>query len=210
MLPLNRLAGLACSHVMGMVAYAILSPVVVSFTMLILATLGFWLVAGGINEQDGIARILVENLVAIADGQWIDWLWRPELSFEGNALRLFGLLGFVGWLVDLVVRRIRPAAVDPPAPLLTRTGRVVLRLGLLTAFVCLALLAAVLVAPRGPDQGPGALWIVRAVATTAAMGGIWYAATAPAVIAWYVLNELRPVVAGAVQDRLAPREDGTA
>lgn len=207
MLVLNHLASLAARHLVGLLAYTILSPAIVSFAVLILGTAGFWLVAGGINEQDGIARIIVQNVAGIADGRWIEWAWRRDLTFEQNALRIFGMVGLAGWILDLAVGLVRGNSVEverPPLP--TRLVRVLLRLGVAVAALCLALLAAVLLAPRAPHQGSATLWVVQALATAGVMAVLLYVITAPSIGGWYLLNQLRPEVGRLVEKIMPPHE----
>jgi len=176
MLLLNRAMGWLSGHLLGMLAYTILSPAVVSYAVMILGTLGFWLVAGGINEEGGLARIFLMNVLTIAEGEGGGWVWREDLPFERNALRVFGALGFVGWSLELVLSPFRQAPDEPPT-LLERVKRLLLRQGVFTAVLSVALLTAVLLIPRGAtDEGPFVLWVLRAGATAAGMGAVLFAA----------------------------------
>lgn len=196
----RRIAAFVASHLLGVTAHAILSPVVVGYTMLLLGTLGFALVGGGINEEGGSARMLVEAFLARGGGEWIDFLWRENLSFEGNALRLFGGLGLIGWLLDLLVGLVRGR---PPVdrPIGARAKRLFVGLAAFTALVCLALLAAVLSIDEWAGDPPFWQRVLQGGATTLAMGSILFIASAPAVLAWFGLREARGPVAAAIAAR---------
>lgn len=186
----RRVAGFVASHLLGITAHAVLSPVVVGYTVLLLGTLGFALVGGGINEEGGSARVLLEAFIARGGGEWIDVLWRPDLSFEANALRLFGGLGLIGWLLDLLVGLVRGR---PPEtrPWIERAKRLVVGLAAFTAAVCLALLAAVLSIDEWAGDPPFWQRVLQGGATAFAMGIIIFAMSAPSVLAWFGLREAR-------------------
>lgn len=194
----RRVAAFVASHLLGIVAHSVLSPVVVGYTMLILGILGFALVGGGINEEGGSARVLLEAFFARGGGEWIEFLWREELSFEANALRLFGGLGLIGWLLDLLVGRVRGR---PPVErrFTARVKRLFFGFAAFTAVLCLAMLVAVLSIDEWGGDPPFWLRVLQGGATTLAMGTILFLMSAPAVLAWFALREARTPVARAIE-----------
>lgn len=205
----RRVAAFVASHLLGVTAHSVLSPVVVGYTVLILGILGFALVGGGINEEGGSARVLLEAFFARGGGEWIDVLWREELSFEANALRLFGGLGLIGWLLDLLVGLVRGR---PPVErsFTDRAKRLFFGFAGFTALLCLGLLVAVL----GIDQWAGdpPFWqrVLQGGATALAMGAVLFLMSTPAVLAWFALREARAPVAAAIEGRssIATRDVG--
>jgi hypothetical protein len=194
--PLRVLAARLISHVLGIVAYSCLSPVVVGYTILVLGTLGLGLVVGGINEQGSTIQDILGHLFSVADGAWVDFVWRSDLSFEQNALRLFGGLGFLLWLIEQAVRpwRRAPRAQRRPTDQFKRLWS---RLGLLTALLCtVTLAAALIIGPGGQDLT--LVWALQAVLTLYLMGALLLLGSTPALAGWFFLHQARRRVAAAI------------
>lgn len=200
--PLRRVAGLVVSHGLGVLAYSMLSPVIVGYTFLTLGTLAFALLGGGLNEEGSLVQSTVLAAVALGDGAWIDRVWRPDLSFEQNALRLFGSAGLVLWGIEVLVGLVRRPEPRPPAPVVDRLKSTFLRLAVFTAILCAVMLVSVLVI--GPGEGLTVGWAIRAALTAAAMGGIVFLVSAPALLGWFFVNEVRGPVARAVVEAPVP------
>ncbi|NBC13879.1 MAG: hypothetical protein GVY09_11145 [Gammaproteobacteria bacterium] len=194
--PLRVLAARLVSHVLGMLAYSCLSPVVVSYTVLVLGTLGLGLVVGGINEQGSSIRDILGHLFSVADGAWADFVWRGDLSFEQNALRLFGGLGFLLWLMEQAIRpwRRAPRAQRRPTDQFKRLWS---RLGMFTAVLCtFTLAAALIIGPGGQDLTLG--WALQAVVTLYLMGALLLLGSTPALAGWLFLQHARRRAAAAI------------
>lgn len=188
MAALRRITARLASHLIGIVAYSFLSPVVVGYTVLTLGVLGFALVGGGINEQGSAVQRFVENAFALGGGVWIDWVWRRDLSFEQNALRIFGAVGVLFWIGEWVWSRIRGTSPAGTAPW-QRFKRLYIRLAVCTAILCTALLVAVLAI--GPGRPVTVGWSVRAAVTAYAMGLVLLAFSTPPLLFWFAINQMR-------------------
>lgn len=200
--PLRVLAARLVSHLLGIVAYSCLSPVVVSYTILVLGTLGLGLVIGGINEQGSTIRDLLGHLFSVADGTWVDFVWRSDLSFEQNALRLFGGLGFLLWLIEQATRpwRREPRTQRRPRDQFKRLWA---RLGLFTVLLCtVTLAAALIIGPGGQDLT--LVWALQAVVTLYLMGALLLLGSTPALAGWFFLQHARQRVAAAILNAEPP------
>jgi hypothetical protein len=200
---LRELGARLASHLLGILAYSALTPVIVSYTMLTLATLGLLLVAGGGNEQGTPLRELILRALAIGDGAWVAWLWSEDRSFAQNALRLFGGLGFLLWLIEQVTLPFRRWRQEPRVSLgsfLPLVRRLAVFTGILATLI---LTAGVVIGPGGEPLTP--LWVLRAAATAYGMGLILLLSSLPALGVWFALGRARDwIVARAARVAATP------
>ncbi|MEJ2538415.1 MAG: hypothetical protein P8188_00305 [Gemmatimonadota bacterium] len=195
------------SHLLGMVAYATLSPVIVGYTLLVLAVFAFGLLGGGLTEDGSLVQNAVLAALAVGDGAWVEWVWRRELSFEENALRLFGGVGLLLWVGDLVLSTVRRGGKETPAPAFLEAFKgLFVRLGLFTLGLCTVLLVSVLVV-QAREVGLTMGWGVRAAATAYAMGLAIFLFSIPALVAWFVMDRARgPLARAIVTGSFAPSD----
>ena len=192
--PARGLAALAVSHAMGIGRYMVLSPVVVGYTFLTLGALGFALLGGGVAEDGSLVQDAVLAALAIGDGAWVEWVWRRDLSFEENALRLFGGVGLLLGLGELFVSRFRGRRETPPPDLWDRLKRFATGLGVFTALLSTVLLVGVLMT-QSREVGLDTVFVLRAVLTSYAMGGVLLLFCGPALAFWFFIDAARGPVA---------------
>jgi hypothetical protein len=182
---------------MGIGGYMVLSPVIVGYTFLTLGALGFALLGGGVAEDGSLVQDAVLAALAIGDGAWVDVVWRRDLAFEENALRLFGGVGLVLWLGELVLSRFRKQRETPPPDLLDRLKRFVMGLAVLTTLLSTVLLVGVLTT-QAREVGLDTVFVIRAIFTAYAMGGVLLLFCSPALAFWFVIDAARGPVADIV------------
>lgn len=193
----RRLAAVAASHMMGIVAYMVLSPVIVGYTFLALGALAFALLGGGIAEDGSLVQDAVLAALAIGDGAWVEVVWRRDLSFEENALRLFGGIGLLLWVVELLVSRVRRRNGTPPPDLRDRLRRFAVGLGVFTALLSTVLLVGVLVT-QSREVGLDTIFVLRATFTAYAMGGVLLLFCGPSLAVWFFIDAARGPVANLI------------
>jgi hypothetical protein len=200
---LRDLGARLASHLLGILGYSALTPVIVGYTLLTLATLGLLVVAGGGNEQGAPLRELILRALAIGDGAWLEWVWSEERTFEQNALRLFGGLGLLLWLIEqatLLFRRPRQVPSEPMGGFLRLVRRLAVFTGILATLI---LLAGVVIGPGGEPLT--ALWGLRAAATAYGMALILLLSCVPALAVWFALGRVRAwILAQAAGDAATP------
>jgi len=182
---------------MGIAAYMVLSPVVVGYTFLTLAALGFGLLGAGVAEDGSMVQDAVLAALAIGDGAWVDVVWRRDVSFEENALRLFGGIGLLLWLGELLLSRFRRRSDVRRADIWDRFKRFAIWMTAFTALLSTVLLVGVLVT-QAREVGLDALWILRAAFTAYAMGGVLLLFFGPALAFWFFIDAARGPVADIV------------
>lgn len=198
----RRLAGWSATHLLGMMGWSALSPVVVAYAFLIAGTGGLLLASADLGTNESALAQLAETFLVL-NLVWIDRAWSSDLSFQQNALRLFGLLGYVGWLLELVVWRIRGG---PPARqgLVDRLKGRVLRLGVFTLGLCSVMFAAMLTVEWAGDPP---LWrrILQGGGTAFGAGLLIFVLSVPGVVLHLGIGEIRgpvtrAIIAGARRD----------
>jgi hypothetical protein len=183
----RRITAWGASHLMGMLAYSTLSPVVVAYAFLIAGTGGL-LVAGLVPMAQDSPGGPAEQILFLSVA-FFDRLWSPELSLQENALRVFGILGLVGWLIELVVQGVRPSQGAPP-PFIALVRRRVIALGALTLALCTLMFLAMFRVEWAGD--PSLTYrVLRGGLTAFAMGGIIFAASVPALVAALGIRAMR-------------------
>lgn len=190
----RRLAAHVAAHLLGILAHSAFSPVVVAYAFMIAGSAGLVL-ASTQTEPSGSLAAFVER-VALFNLGWLDQLWNREASFQDNALRLFGLLGLIGWMLEPVVRRIRPPRPGPDgwwAEL--RHG--VIRLGMLTLVVSSVMFGAALTVEWAGDP-PLIRRVVQGGAMAFGIGTIIFLASVPALAMTRAIHALRAPVARAI------------
>ena len=193
----RRLAAIGVSHVMGIGAWTVLSPVIVGYTFLTLGALGFALLGGGVAENGSLVQDAVLAALAVGDGAWVEWVWRRNLSFEENALRLFGGVGLLLWLGELLLSRFRTRRETPPPDLRDRLKRFAFGLAGFTALLSTVLLVGVLTT-QSRDVGLDTMFVLRATFTAYAMGGVLLLFCGPSLAFWFFIDTARGPVADLV------------
>jgi hypothetical protein len=190
------------SHGMGVLAYSMLSPVIVGYAVLVFGVVAFGLLGAGIEQDGSLVQNVVFAVLAVGDGALVDWMWRPELSMEENALRLFGTLGVVLWVGELVLSPFRePDEGDPPS-FWVRFRSFFTRMALFTASLSFLLLVAVLLTQaRVVGLTPG--FVLQAAFTSIAMGAVLLLFTAPTLAVWFTLQAARRPVAALIAGDLS-------
>lgn len=193
----RRVLSVVVSHGMGMLAYSMLSPVIVGYAVLVFGVVAFGLLGAGIEQEGSLVQDVVFGILAVGDGVLVDWVWRPELSMEENAVRLFGTLGLALWVIELVLSPFRePDQGDPPS-FGERFRSFFTRMAVFTATVSALLLVAVLLTQsRVVGLTPG--FMLRASLTSLAMGAVLLIFTAPTMAAWFTLQAARRPVAAMI------------
>lgn len=180
---------------MGMLAYSALSPVVVAYAFLIAGTGGLLLASVSLGEPGSGIGSLMET-VLVVNLVWIDRLWDSSLTFEANAMRLFGTLGFLGWLIEVVLRRLGWLRYQKRL-FLSRVKRSVMALAVLTLTLCTLLFTAMLSVEWAGDPS-----LTRRVfqggLTAFGMGAIIFAFSVPALVLSLGIQASRGLVAQAV------------
>lgn len=185
------------SHLIGILAFSLLSPVVVAYTFLTLGAVAIALLGGGVDKEGSVVQNVVFAALAVGDGALIDWMWRRDLSFEQNAFRLFGGLGLILWLADLVWARIRPGPPPRDEGAWARFKTSYRRLAVFTLVLSLVILAGLIAAGPGGDEYEPA-WSLRAALTAFGMGASVLIFTTPSYVAWSAVNAMRGPVSGII------------
>lgn len=186
----RHLFGLLLSNVLGILAYSVLTPVIVLYAALVLGVLAFGLIGGGVAVDGSPVQNVVLAALAIGDGAWVEWVWRRDLGFEQNALRLFGGLGVLLWIGEAIVTRLRGDRPVVSVPLFRRIKRTFVRLGLVTLGLVTVLAASVVIAQaREAEMTPG--WILKALATAYGMGLAVFLFSAPTLVFSLLLDAAR-------------------
>jgi hypothetical protein len=193
----RRLAAIGVSHLMGIGAWMVLSPVIVGYTFLTLAALGFALLGAGVAENGSLVQDAVFAALAIGDGAWVEWVWRRDLSFEENALRLFGGVGLLLWLGELLLSLVRRRRGTPPPDLWHRLKRFAFGLAGFTALLSTVLLVGVLMT-QSRDVGLDTMFVLRGIFTAYAMGGVLLLFCGPSLAFWFFIDAARGPVADVV------------
>lgn len=98
--------------------YLVLSPIVVFYGALLLMLLAF-VFMGGFAVSEEIMNQLIRQLAYLEQQYgWVDWVYREELGFKGNILRLFGWVSLLWYLAAAGISALR---TNPPEPSLKRT-----------------------------------------------------------------------------------------
>lgn len=183
---------LFASEGLSYLSYLVLAPVIVSYAVFVLGTLGF-IVVSGLEANESLVEAIIAPLLQLdAQYQWIDWLYDPERTFRANALRTFGLISVVGYLGRTLWLRLRGRA-PVQLPFADRLRRAALRLGLFTAALVAGMALAVMTAPWADDP-PFWQIVLQSVGISAAMGGLIYVASLPPLAMAHVLREGRTYV----------------
>jgi len=183
---------LFASEGLSYLSYLVLAPVIVSYATFTLGTLGF-VVVSGMEANRSLVEAMLEPLLQLdAQYQWIGWVYDDEQTFRANALRVFGLISAVGYLGHLIWMRMqgrRPA----PRPFGARLRRAARRLGLFTAVLVVAMAGAVMTTPWAENPP---LWqiVLQSSGISAAMGGVLFVASLPALALSHGLRAVRPHV----------------
>lgn len=168
-------------------SYLVLAPVIVSYAVFLLGTLGFVVVSGLEANASLVESIIAPFLQLDAQYPWIDALYDAERSFRANALRGFGAISVVGYLgrtISLRMQGITPVQ----RPFGERLRRAVVRLGIFTAVLVVCMAGAVMSTPWAGDPP---LWqiVLQSVGISAAMGMVIYVASVPALALAHGLRE---------------------
>lgn len=182
---------------MGMLAYSTLSSVVVAYAFLIAGTGGLLLASVNLGEPGSGVGTLMET-VLVVNLVWIDRVWDSSLTFQVNAMRLFGILGFVGWLIELVLRRLGWLR-HQERPLLSRVKRSVMGLAVLTLTLCTILFAAMLSVEWAGNPSLTRR-VLQGGLTAFGMGAIIFAFAVPALALSLGIQASRGVVAHAIAE----------
>ena len=194
----RRFLAFLVSHGMGMFAYSIVSPVIVMYTMFVLAVVAFALLGGGAGQEGSLVQNAILALLALGDGAWVDTVWSPELSLERNALRLFGSLGLLLWLLELATSPFRRGAGGEVARSdWERFRAFAARMGLFTLALSTVLLFSVFVI-QAREVGLTAVFVLRGTLTAYAMGLLLLLFSAPALALWFLVQVARRPVAAAI------------
>lgn len=191
----RRIAAWSASHLMGMLAYSTLSTVVVAYAFLIAGTGGL-LLAGVVPLAQDSPGGMAEQILFLSLA-FFDLVWSQDLSFQENALRIFGILGLVGWLIELVVQRVRPSQGTPP-PFIALVRRRVIALSALTLALCSLMFLAMFRVEWAGD--PSLTYrVLRGGLTAFAMGGIIFVASVPPLVASLGIRAIREPVYQAIR-----------
>lgn len=141
--------------------YLVLSPIVVAYGMLVLGLITFALI-GGIAAGGEMAARFVDHLAQLdAQYGWVDWVYREELGFEGNILRLFGWVSLMWYLGAAGIDAMR---TNPPEPSFARTFKwwggfnVLLAVGLSVALISIEVATGGGAVDAGVGGGDSMLW----------------------------------------------------
>jgi len=183
---------LFASEGLNYLSYLALAPVIVSYAVFALGTLGVVVVSGMEANRSLVEAMLAPLLWLDAQYPWIGWVYNDEQTFRANALRVFGMVSVVGYLGRTIWVRARGRA---PVPLLfgARLRRAARRLGVFTAVLVVVMAGAVMTAPWAENPP---LWqvVLQSVGISALMGGLLFAASLPALVLSYGLREARTYV----------------
>jgi hypothetical protein len=183
---------LFASEGLNYLSYLALAPVIVSYAVFALGTLGFVVVSGMEANRSLVEAMLAPLLRLDAQYPWISWVYNDDQTFRANALRVFGMISVVGYLGRTIWTRARGRAAGP-LPFGVRLRRAAGRLGVFTAVLVVAMAGAVMTAPW--TEGPP-LWqiVLQSVGISALMGGLLFAASLPALALSHGLREARRFV----------------
>ena len=185
-------AWILASEGLSYLSYLVLAPVIVSYAVFVLGTLGF-VVVSGMEANRSLVEAMIEPLLRLdAQYPWIERLYDDERSFRANALRAFGVISVIGYLGRTLWMRLR--GMSPvPVPFGDRLRRAVQRLGVFTAVLVVVMAAAVMSTPWASDP-PFWQVVLQSVGISAAMGLILYMASLPPLALAHGLREVRSYV----------------
>ena len=175
------------SEGLSYLSYLVLAPVIVSYAVFVLGTLGFVLVSG-MEANASLVEAIIRPLIQLdAQYQWIDWLYDSERTFRANALRTFGMISVVGYIGrTLWMRMLGVTAARQPFG--ERLRRAVLRLGAFTIVLVVLMAVAVMSTPWASDP-PFWQVVLQSIGISAAMGLLIYVASLPALALTHLLRE---------------------
>jgi len=180
-------AWLLATEGLNYLSYLALAPVIVSYAVFALGTLGFVVVSGLAANASLVESMIAPLLWLDAQVPWIDALYDDERTFRANALRGFGAISVVGYLGRTLWMRMR--GVTPvPRPFGERVRRAVMRLGVFTAVLVVCMAAAVMSSPWAEDP-PFWQIVLQSIGISAVMGLLIYVASVPAVALAHGLRE---------------------
>jgi hypothetical protein len=175
-------------------SYLVLAPVIVSYAVFTLGTLGF-VVVSGLEANESLVEALIAPLLWLdAQYQWIDWVYDAERTFRANALRAFGMISVAGYLGQTLWMRMR-GLTPVEVPFTARLRRAALRLGVFTAVLVVGMAVAVMTTPWADDP-PFWQIVLQSWGISAIMGLLIYAASLPALALAHGLREVGSHVGG--------------
>lgn len=180
-------AWLLATEGLNYLSYLALAPVIVSYAVFALGTLGF-VVVSGLEANTSLVESMIAPLLWLdAQYPWIDALYDDERTFRANALRGFGVISVIGYLGRTIWMRLQ--GVTPvQRPFGERVRRAIVRLGMFTAVLVVCMAGAVMSTPWAEDP-PFWQIVLQSIGITAAMGLFIYAASVPAVALAHGLRE---------------------
>lgn len=175
-------------------SYLVLAPVIVSYAIFLLGTLGF-VVVSGMEANESLVEALIAPLIWLDNEYgWIEWLYDPERTFRANALRTFGLISVAGYLGRTLWMRVRGLA-PAELPFTARLRRAAIRLGVFTVVLVVGMAVAVMSTPWADDP-PFWQIVLQSWGVSALMGALVYAASIPALALAHGLREVGAQVGG--------------
>jgi len=175
-------------------SYLVLAPVIVSYAVFTLGTLGF-VVVSGLEANESLMEALIAPLLWLdAQYQWIDWVYDAERTFRANALRAFGMISVAGYLGRTLWMRVR-GLTPAELPFTARLRRAAVRLGVFTLVLVIGMAVAVMSTPWASDP-PFWQIVLQSWGISAIMGLLIYAGSLPALALAYGLREVGAHVGG--------------
>jgi hypothetical protein len=200
----RRIAAWGASHVLGVAAWSALGPVVVAYGFLTFGTVGLVLASTTSAEDPSTAAGVIETVVLTALVS-IQPFWSDDRPAQENIVRVFGLLGLVGWMLELAYRRIT-GIPERRRSFVELVKRRITALGIATLVLCGVLLMAMLSVEWAGDP-PVARRLLQGGATAFGMGAIIFVASVPALITSLGIRAIQGPVARAIAQ--VPRERGS-